>query len=87
MSSNLELWLQAILRALRPHVENRNDALHQFSVELDALLRDQFAFVMEPRDREFVVEFSVATFLSPEFRRLVSLDQEQAVKVFLEGMF
>ena len=58
-----------------------------FAGELKREMLTHFSFVLDPDDKEFRVEFVLATFLTPCFRFLIQPDMKAIIKDYLEGIF
>ena len=75
------------MKSLQKFTDNQEDGLHAFAVELSEDLNKTFAYVLDPDDDDFRVEFVAASYFSPEFRFLVKDDQKAAIRRYLEGKF
>ena len=67
-------------------VEDQSNVAQTFATKLEERMKSQFSYLLDPKDKNFMVIFWVATFLSPVHRVLASdTDKMTEVKKFLEG--
>ena len=68
-------------------VEDKNNAAHSFATKLEERMKSQFSYLLDPKDKDFMVVFWFATFLSPVYRVLLASDTEKMteVKKFLKS--
>ena len=68
-------------------VEDQNNAAHSFATKLEERMKSQFSYLLDPKDKDFMGIFWVATFLSPVYRVLLASDTEKmtVVKNFLKS--
>ena len=68
-------------------VEDQNNAAHSFAMKLEERMKSQFSYLLDPKAKDFMVIFWVATFLSPVYRVLLASDTEKMteVKKFLKS--
>ena len=76
------------LVSLSAVVEDQSNSAHTFATKLEESMKSQFRYLLEPKAKDFMVIFWVATFLSPVHRVLLASDTEKMteVKKFLQNL-
>ena len=68
-------------------LESPDDACYQFALELETQIKTYFAFVLDPKHKDYCVEYLVATYLTPNWRYLIKPELKTAIRKYLEGNF
>ena len=74
-----------MLNSLKKYTSNPGDSCHSFAVELTKELETTFAYVFDTNQEDFCPEFLTTTYLTPEFKFLITPEQKLVIKRFLEG--
>ena len=68
------------------YTSNPGDSCCPLAMELTKELETTFGYVLDINHDDFLPEFLTATYLTPEFKFLITPEQKLVIKKFLEGL-
>ena len=74
-----------MLHLLHKIIQKPDDSAYPMAVELSKELRTTFAYIIDVNHKDFCPHFLVATFLTPEYKRMIKPEHKPAIWKILEG--